>query len=265
VSFKVNKIATVDLAQASAGISGSTVYTGYPIHPHPHLQDGEISLREGVDYWIKGYGQNIFVSDAAYVHVEGLGSYTGERYIWFDITPAIPSAVEFPVIDRVFEYDANLRLSDISLEGLGQGDGVFSWKDEETTLRVGDQEYEAVFLPNDAENYDYSDLDGWEASSKQITRSITLSMQKETSTGIPEWTNTEAKAYPNPVHELLRIDNGQVLIKTISITDLNGRRIAQAEPGAASFQINVSSWTQGVYIITIESETGIRRLRVVKK
>jgi hypothetical protein len=255
----------IDLALATGDISGSTTYTGYPINPYVSIQYEGIYLKEGTDYWVRSYGQNIFVSDEAYVLVEGIGNYTGELYVRFDIIPATPSAVEFPVIDQTFDYDANLKLSDISLEGLGDGDGAFSWKDEEITLQVGENTCEIVFTPNDPDNYDYSDFEGWDASSKQIKRTITLVMLNDTSTGIPEWTNTEAKVYPNPVHDVLAIGNGQALIKKVSISDLNGRRITEIEPGATSCQFNITSWSQGVYIVTIESEKSVSRLKIVKK
>jgi hypothetical protein len=76
----------------------------------------------------------------------------------------------------------------------------------------------------------------------------------------------EVRIYPNPVKDAFTVDNGHGLISKVVVNDLSGRRVAEATPsGETSVRMNASAWAPGVYIITVESEGSVRRMKVVKR
>lgn len=82
-------------------------------------------------------------------------------------------------------------LSEISLEGC-DGDGVFSWKDEEAIPSEYETEYSVVFHPYDTKKIDYSKEKGWDEESETVTRQITVRVKslKPEVTPTPEVTDT---------------------------------------------------------------------------
>jgi hypothetical protein len=258
-------VADFGVIEVSASVSGNTTYTGYPVRPAPVIQYHGETLAEGADYRIAGYERNISTGNDACVKVEGIGHYTGELNITFTIHRATPPEVVFPVIDYPLNYSAGLTLSAVSLEGLGEGDGTFKWKNPQTPVLTGRHAYEAVFTPRDSHNYDYSNFINWDESTREIMRIINIEIAGDTPVGVPGSGNTEARLYPNPVRDEFTVDNGRDPINRILITDLSGRLIMENRPSATTVKLNASTWPQGVYIITIESPQSTRRLKMIKR
>lgn len=67
-------------------------------------------------------------------------------------------------------------LSEISLDRC-EGDGVFSWKEEETVPSEYETVYEVIFHPYDTEKVDYSKEKGWDEKSETVTRKITVRVE----------------------------------------------------------------------------------------
>ena len=69
--------------------------------------------------------------------------------------------------------------------------------------------------------------------------------------------------YPNPTSNVLNISNrNNIEINTISISDLNGRVIRNANSGTS---INVSDLNAGVYFVTIETAEGKSTKKFIKE
>jgi hypothetical protein len=76
--------------------------------------------------------------------------------------------------------------------------------------------------------------------------------------------NHSLKLYPNPVKEVLNINNGQAKIEGISVADAGGRLITKTLPDKSVYQLVTGNWKPGIYIVTIETKSGISRHKVVK-
>jgi hypothetical protein len=76
--------------------------------------------------------------------------------------------------------------------------------------------------------------------------------------------NQLQKLYPNPVREVLIVDNGQEKIRRISVSDAGGRPITTHVPDKSCTQLATGSWSPGVYIVTVQTEAGTSRHKIVK-
>ncbi|MCI8963941.1 MAG: leucine-rich repeat protein [Eubacterium sp.] len=72
--------------------------------------------------------------------------------------------------------------------------GIFSWKTPNVIPEVGSGSYPVVFEPKDLVNYDFSEVEGYDAEEKKITRQVTVQVTvptpKPTPTSIPDVTSS---------------------------------------------------------------------------
>jgi len=71
------------------------------------------------------------------------------------------------------------------------------------------------------------------------------------------------RIYPNPVKNKLTIENGGGIIKNVQIFDISGRKIANGKLSDDK-SIDVSFLSDGMYILKIETETGMQTLKFNK-
>jgi hypothetical protein len=78
--------------------------------------------------------------------------------------------------------------------------------------------------------------------------------------------NVEIKVYPNPTSQLLYVSHPDLTSFQIQIVDLNGKQI---HTGTIDKEIplDVSSYTQGMYLVTIEDTTNHKKntYKIIKK
>ena len=115
--------------------------------------------------------------EEALVQVNGSLKLDNVRMYTEDITGdgKVEGAVEKEnvYVPKVITVKDPKALSEISLEGC-DGDGVFSWKDEDTVPSEYETDYQVVFHPYDTKKIDYSKEKGWDAESETVTRQITV-------------------------------------------------------------------------------------------
>ena len=70
--------------------------------------------------------------------------------------------------------------------------------------------------------------------------------------------------YPNPVSDVLTIDNGSNSILSFIIVDINGKVISAANTVAQSTTISTSNWNKGVYFVKFTSESASAVVKIVK-
>ncbi len=76
--------------------------------------------------------------------------------------------------------------------------------------------------------------------------------------------NTGWKANPNPSSGFFRLTSNQDKYhKIFSIFDMSGRLVTSVMNDQSHLEIDASTWQKGVYVIRIESRTGVENLRVV--
>ena len=85
-------------------------------------------------------------------------------------------------------------------------------------------------------------------------------------TGNTEFLSSALSVFPNPTNGVVNIVNNEnVLINNVSVTDLNGRVVKTiAVDGVAEAQVNVSDLASGVYMMTISSDKGSVTKKIVK-
>jgi len=70
--------------------------------------------------------------------------------------------------------------------------------------------------------------------------------------------------YPNPVKDKLKIENGQLKIENVEIFDISGIKIVNYQLSTVN-SIDVSTLSQGIYFVKIETAEGIVMKKIVKE
>ena len=82
--------------------------------------------------------------------------------------------------------------------------------------------------------------------------------------GIVNAYSEEIKIYPNPANTILSIVTGNSDLHYIEINSLNGQLMYSGEMEGISQQIDLSSFTEGVYFITIRSKDIVTTRKIIK-
>ncbi|TDX83113.1 T9SS type A sorting domain-containing protein [Epilithonimonas xixisoli] len=68
--------------------------------------------------------------------------------------------------------------------------------------------------------------------------------------------------YPNPVKDILHIQNNGESVKTITIYDASGRQMLTKK---AAKEINVSKLQKGAYVVTLETDKEVKSFKIIKE
>ena len=84
--------------------------------------------------------------------------------------------------------------------------------------------------------------------------------------GTNEFLNSKFSISPNPANDFISISNSDnISVKSISLTDLNGRVVKQISySDASNIQVNVADLASGMYLMNITSDQGTATKKVVK-
>lgn len=72
------------------------------------------------------------------------------------------------------------------------------------------------------------------------------------------------RIFPNPVADMLRIQADRPLISVI-LTDIQGRTMLASEPGTVSYEIDMTGFKPGTYIVTVITEGETQNEKIVRK
>jgi len=79
----------------------------------------------------------------------------------------------------------------------------------------------------------------------------------------------EISIYPNPTSGKLTIENGQLIIKNIEITDITGKTIQSSSNSQikqfSNLEIDLSGLNNGIYFISIQTDNEIFTSKIIKK
>lgn len=92
-----------------------------------------------------------------------------------------------------------------------------------------------------------------------ITQNRIVRLNGTATAGIEDFDNVGIKIYPNPVKDILYFEKG---VQKVTITDLTGKVLSTQ---SNSNQINMSAFQNGVYLITIEQENGVKETSKIIK
>jgi len=80
------------------------------------------------------------------------------------------------------------------------------------------------------------------------------------------FTATKFSIYPNPASDIINISLGNLQIKQVQITDINGRVVKTFETEITSeAQINIQNLNSGLYMMSIFTNEGVRTSKFIKK
>jgi hypothetical protein len=72
--------------------------------------------------------------------------------------------------------------------------------------------------------------------------------------------------YPNPGNEVIFIkSNSDFLLQRVVVRDLSGALVSVVEFSSENYQITTDTWSNGVYILEVESTRGVEFFRWVKQ
>lgn len=74
-----------------------------------------------------------------------------------------------------------------------------------------------------------------------------------------------ANVYPNPVQDILYIDNNGTTIDKVSITDTAGKIVYSESVNDTKLIIPVNQWNQGIYFVQIVSGDQVKNYKLIKK
>ncbi len=72
------------------------------------------------------------------------------------------------------------------------------------------------------------------------------------------------RIFPNPVADRLRIQADSPLLAVI-LTDIQGRMLFTFEPGTGSYEIDMTGFKPGTYIVTVVTEGKTRNEKIIRK
>jgi hypothetical protein len=88
----------------------------------------------------------------------------------------------------------------------------------------------------------------------------------------PAWLNTpeisdiiQLEVFPNPFKDVITIRSDSKSIKSIEMTDVNGRIIYEKYVNSISFDIQTAQWEEGIYFLKCQFEDGTEHLMKVTK
>lgn len=172
--------------------------------------------------------------------------------VTFSNTSNSPYTIEFLSFDMGF-YTDRLEV----YEGVGTGGkklGEYSFINPPTgvlTTTIG-----AITFKETTDGFSDYDGNGYEIYYECSKKSNSNSVQNIAKDNLKIW--------PNPTAGTLNIFNTNN-IKTYSITNLSGRQIQQAQPNVSAQKVvvDLSSFANGIYLITIETDNGIYTEKVI--
>jgi hypothetical protein len=83
-------------------------------------------------------------------------------------------------------------------------------------------------------------------------------------TGREEFLHSEISVYPNPANEFVTIRSAHPEHMSVEITSSKGQLISRKEMDGTTLQLDLSSFRQGVYVITIRSKDFLITRKIVK-
>ena len=71
--------------------------------------------------------------------------------------------------------------------------------------------------------------------------------------------------YPNPAKELLTVNLNDAQQNKITVYDVVGKLVFQAETTTTQLNIDTKDFPQGVYLLQIQNESGITTKKIIKE
>lgn len=97
---------------------------------------------------------------------------------------------------------------------------------------------------------------GYDALGSVVITQATLSLS--------DFEKSEFVLYPNPVKDIINVENNQKNIEEIELFDLTGRLLVNVRPDSSAAQLNLSELSNGLYLLKVTSAGKSVTKKVVK-
>jgi hypothetical protein len=139
----------------------------------------------------------------------------------------------------------------------GTGAATYQWVSNQNFVQLGNP---VVAFPTTSGNYTLTGTDN-----NGCSKSAQVVIGVETCAGISEAKTAGLRVYPNPTTGALTIETGNGLNKTLVVTDVTGRVVMTSSSDLNNVTINMSTLSNGVYYVKVQSEAGVSISRIVKQ
>lgn len=204
----------------------------------------------------------------------------GEYHIYTTKQLTTPNVISAPTasntsISGTFREDETLTASYsyVDVNGDLEGNSVYQWyraEDTNGTNEVaiqGANQLNYTLLRPDRANFIRFSVTPVAQTGKLLQGNKVYSSYTEEiaySTGIDDVLKKELKLYPNPVHELLYIENLK-MVKRLSLYDLSGKIVLSVNTPNTSATLNLRGLNSGIYLLNFEMEDGSKLTRKIVK
>ena len=110
--------------------------------------------------------------------------------------------------------------------------------------------------PRATDNISYFDNISWEG--------LKIVEAPNYNVGISDLETIKLKAYPNPTENVWNLKSSSHIIKAIQVFDISGKRVMSMSPNSKEIQIDASTLNAGAYFVRIESNSGIKTIKLIK-
>lgn len=103
-------------------------------------------------------------------------------------------------------------------------------------------------------------------SNSNIIAIDTVSVDRPTAS-TADFFSSNFSIFPNPVNDIFTVNSkNDATIKSIIVTDINGRVVSEVSPSSVSqTQVNISELNSGVYFVKVQSEAGVGTTKIIKR
>ncbi|UOK43900.1 MULTISPECIES: SBBP repeat-containing protein [Flavobacterium] len=97
-------------------------------------------------------------------------------------------------------------------------------------------------------------------------KAIFVARYNETGTtmGVNDFVLNNLKLYPNPVTDIMNIENEQT-ISTVEVYSITGQRVLVKTVNAISASIDMSGLNEGMYLVKVVADDAVKAIKVIKK
>jgi len=81
--------------------------------------------------------------------------------------------------------------------------------------------------------------------------------------GVNDFNNINVSVYPNPTANNINVESNEQL-KTIVVHNVLGQIVKNASPASTNVSIDMANLNEGMYFVTVTTETGSKTLKVIK-
>ncbi|MFY0483051.1 T9SS type A sorting domain-containing protein [Flavobacterium sp. PLA-1-15] len=224
--------------------------------------DGAIALTVDASYCngVLNNGTNLGATDSNMGQAECFNY--GENDVWFSFT--VPENVASVDISTDFTggtlLDTEIALYSGSCSDLTEMDCD---QDSGETILSNDESYNSIITNANVEVGEtyYVRVSGYNAS-REGTFCLEISTNETLSSD--DFTKNSLKAYPNPVKNILNLNN-PTAITDVAVFNLLGQQVVAKVINANEGQIDMSNLAPGAYLVKVTADNAVQTIKIIKE